>query len=477
MTFEPTSPPPAHPARISPPGGGFWRSRAARFLIMCCVALTMFIPLVIIGALNDDRSGYQRDVAREIESLWGGSQRLAGPFLVVPYERVLPAQPQRRGGDGVEEALDDAARTPAKVLERAVFLPEDLKIDIAAKTELRRRALYEIPVYQAAAEVSGEFARPAHPDFDAPDVTPLWERAYIAVALSDTRALTDNAALSLNGADAPFQPGSNLDAGYRRGEFSGVSAPIGDPRGDGPLRFRFALNFNGSDGLTAAPLGKATQAHISADWGDPSFSGAYLPAERSVSEDGFEATWRVPYLARGFPQGWTDRSGDANQAMSDIASAAFGVQFLNVVDHYRKVDRALKYALMFIGLTFLTIFLCEIGAGRSIHAVQYLLIGLCQSVFFLLLLALSERIGFDAAYGAAAAATVALLAFYTHAGLKIGKRSLVVVGVLAVLYGLLYLLLISAEDALLIGALAAFAAVAVTMAATRNIDWSAQEAR
>ena len=221
--------------------------------------------------------------------------------------------------------------------------------------------------------------------------------------------------------------------------------------------------------LQIAPVGRTTSVNIQSDWPHPSFNGAFLPDDSEVREDGFDATWTIPHLARALPE------VSRGTQLGAIGREAFGFRLFQPNDFYQKAYRAARYGILFIALTFLTVLLIENRTEKPTHPVQYVLIGLVQAMFVVLMVAYAEQIGFAAAYLLASGAVVALLTFYGWMGLKMGKRSLVLGVMLAVLYGVLFLILRTADYALIAGATLLFAALAGTMWATRNEDWYGPE--
>jgi inner membrane protein len=229
------------------------------------------------------------------------------------------------------------------------------------------------------------------------------------------------------------------------------------------------LALAGSDSLRLLPAGSDTEVHLSSLWTDPSFEGAYLPVERAVNEAGFEAKWKVLRLARGFPPQW--KSGDV--ALAQLDSSLVGVRLLSPVDAYTTTDRAVKYELLFIYLTFGAMFLVEVMARRRVHPVQYALIGFALCLFYLLLLSLAEHTGFLVAYATAAVAITLLIAGYSRAVLGTRGRTAAVAALVSTLYLYLFVLLQIQDYALLVGSVGLFVALAIVMYLTRGIDWYA----
>jgi inner membrane protein len=297
-----------------------------------------------------------------------------------------------------------------------------------------------------------------------PDAKVRWDAARIAIRVTDAHGLADNVVLDLNEHALPFESGVDLD----ETRSSGIQALAGL---SGPADLTLATNFTlrGSRELSVSPLGRRTTATLQSDWGSPSFFGAFLPTDRDVKKGGFKASWTVPYLARGFGQSFENAAGQ----MDLLQQPAFGARFYQPVDHYQLVERSLKYAILFVALAFLVFFVVETVSPQRLHAVQYALVGAAQVLFYLLLLSLSEHIGFALSYLAASVATVALTSLYASSVLASRVRGVALLVVLSALYGLLYVILSAEDYALLIGSGLLFAALAATMYVTRRINWYA----
>jgi inner membrane protein len=295
-----------------------------------------------------------------------------------------------------------------------------------------------------------------------PGVTYLWEQTRIRLPLSELRSLREVQTAQF--AAAPLRLGPAVGGAYR-----GVEAPIplnaSGPREGAP--FDFSIVVAGSREFSMLPLGGTTRVELTSDWPHPSFQGAFLPAERTIAAEGFTATWQVLELNRAFGQGWMDGQVDA----AALNGVSFGVALHHSVDIYQRGERAIKYALLFIALTFLTFFAWEQVADIRLHPLQYLLVGLALSIFYLLLIALSEHIDFALAYLVAAVALVMLLGVYISGALGSARRGLAMGGAMTAVYALLYVLVLSEDYALLLGATTLFIALAAVMLVTRRVDW------
>ncbi len=323
-----------------------------------------------------------------------------------------------------------------------------------------RRGIYQAVVYTGKLEFAGEFARPDFARLRIKAEEVLWDDALVAFAIPDLRGVKETLNLKWGEKSYPLLPGGKL-GGFQSGVQAGVFANVGDVRGgEAPIPFQLALSLNGSGGLSFAPLGSQTTVKLTSPWPDPSFFGTFLPAERKVTRDGFEATWQVSYYGRNFPEQWTSQTPEPCLTPSGIESSLFGVNFLSGIDAYRNTERAIKYGALFIVLIFAAFFLFEMLAALRIHPFQYAIVGAALCLFYLGLLSLSEFIPFGLAYLAAAGATTLLICFHSARMLKSGGRTFIVAGLLAGIYGFLYVALQLQDYALLLGTGGLFAVLA-----------------
>ncbi len=344
----------------------------------------------------------------------------------------------------------------------AMLLPENLNVDVRAESGTRRRGIFEVPVYKAGVRVHASFDKAAMAKSVPSDAKVRWDAARIAIRVSDAHGLADNVVLNLNGHAVPFESGVDVD----ESRFSGIQAAAG-LGGPSDLKLDTRFTLRGSREFSVSPLGRRTTATLESDWHSPSFFGAFLPTDRDVGKDGFKASWTVPYLARGFGQSFEN----AASAMAILEQPAFGARFYQPVDYYQLVERSLKYAILFVALAFLVFFVVETVSPQRLHAVQYALVGSAQVLFYLLVLSLSEHIGFALSYLVASAATVVLTGLYASSVLASRVRAGALFVVLSALYGLLYVILSAEDYALLIGSGLLFSALSATMFVTRKINW------
>ena len=424
----------------------------AKVLGIGVLALLMTIPLLQVSGLVRERQQLRAAAIAQIAQGWGGRQVLGGPVLVVPTIQALapePGQPPRwRAGS---ESL----------------LADTLQMDVALAVQKRSYGIYTAPVFVATVKLHGQFRAQdlaqSRRVSDAP-----WQggKAELRLPIGDLRGLQEVSALQVNGKPVRFE--SSAD---HLGPWPNVIVPIDlDALGDQPIDVQMSLKLDGTEALQLLPLARSTDVTMSAPWRDPSFVGAALPLEHQLDAHGFSAHWHLLDLNRSYGQHWTDAGGGMEQALQ---ASTFGVQLYQPVDVYQRNVRAGKYGLLFIAMTFVAFFLFEVLKRLRVHPVQYLLVGAALATFYVVLLALSEQIGFGAAYALAAAAVVAIVGGYAAAVLRARRAGLLLGGVLGLIYAMLYGLIAAEQYALLIGALVLLVMVALMMYLTRRIDWYA----
>ena len=428
-------------------------SQMLRLLWVGFLALLLQIPIALIAELVSERQERRQEAVAEVSSKWGNTQIITGPALVVPYTHRWTEF--ATGGQEV-------TRTEVR---NASFLPERLHTRGSIDSETRYRGIFSVPVYRLGLTVEGEFARPSFAELGVEPAAVNWERAYLAVGISDARAIQEETAVSWNGQPASFLPGTGafLDG------IAGIHAVVAVADTSERFKFSFPLSLNGSLGLYFTPFGQETVVELQSDYAHPSFQGNWLPAERSVSATAFQAKWSIPFLGRNYPQAWT-----AEAKMSEaIDSSRFGVELVHPVDHYRMAERSVKYAFLFILLPFAVVWLIEVLVGVRVHPIQYLMLGGALCLFYLLELSLSEHIGFPLAYALASVSIIALVGAYSAAVLHRRGLALLVATGVVLLYAYLYILLMNEDYALLIGSLGLFAILAAVMYVTRRVNWYA----
>jgi inner membrane protein len=416
-------------------------------IAVTAVALVMLVPLVMLSGLVSERTTLRSRAIDSVARGWGGPQLVGGPMLAIPVT-----------------SSDSETRT---LTRDWYMLPDKLVMDVAltVEKEPRKLGVYEVPVYSVKIHARGQFdvAREViRLKANDGSLQVHLDRARLLVPISDPRGVRD-----VKVPENQIGPGGLSPA--RGFPIPVLAAPVSnltDAGSDNPA-FDVTLELAGTESLRFLPLARSTRLQAAGNWPHPGFTNGFLPIERSITPNGFTARWQVLDLNRTYGSRWFE--GDAS--LADLEQSAFGIDLVQPVDLYQQVSRAVKYGALFIALSLLTLFLFESLIRRPLHPIQYGLMGLALSVFYLLLLALAEQIGFRPAYILAALALCSLIGVYLAGVLRSRNAGIAAGGIFAAVYALLYLLVTSEDYALLAGALALFALLATLMLLTRRLDW------
>ncbi len=408
------------------------------------IILLLLIPAFMIENVIRERQYTSENAVTEVASKWGLEQTITGPVITIPYTTLVK----------------DDKNNLVTVTEYAHFLPEKLNINGSAATEKRHRGIYEVVVYSSKLNFSGTFNLPKPEELNIPDKDLLWDEAYVEIGISDMKGINENIELKLNDTKYNLNPGiANADI-----VASGVSTKINLNDSSKLINYSFDLNLNGSKMLYFVPLGKENNVELSSTYSTPSFDGNFIPDSREVTDQGFHAKWKVLHLNRNYPQHWVSNS-------FNVASSAFGVNFLVAVDHYLKSTRAAKYAILIIALTFMGFFFVEIINKTRIHPFQYILAGLAICIFYALLLAFSEHIGFNLSYIISMILVLGAITYYSKFMFNNGRTTALLSAVLLIVYGFIYVIIQLEDYALLMGSIGLFIVLLVTMHLSRKIKF------
>jgi len=420
----------------------FWKVMT----LLGCMLL-LLIPLSMLSSLIDERSSYRDDVEQSLRQSTSGPQTIIGPLIAIPINELTTV-------------LEDNKEVKKERRFIRYYLPENLNIVGKQTVEPRHIGIYEGQIWRTTITLDATFNRQqldSDTSGDAQIGTP-----YVVMAVGDSRGIGKVGELDINGKSYPIEPGTNLP-----GVEQGLHAILPVERlKDEKLTLRFNLDLMGTKQLAVVPLGRNSQFSLTSNWPHPSFIGDFLPQQRTVTESGFTANWQSTWFANNLNTSFYD-----GQIMDVARLPAFSVTVANPVDQYQLTDRAVKYAILLIGLTFMSFFLLETLTGLRVHPMQYLLIGLSLVMFYLVLLAVSEHIGFDNAWLLASLICAGINGFYLKAVLNSWKTSLMFTAGLLVLDAVLWLLLQSEDIALLLGTGVLFAALSAIMMLTRHTDW------
>ncbi|MCD6180214.1 MAG: cell envelope integrity protein CreD [Bacteroidales bacterium] len=419
-------------------------------LLIGFIALLLLIPTSMIGNLIYERENTQKEAVVEVSSKWGNAQTLTGPILSVPYTRYVKQFSER---DSTEKII--------QFKEYIHFLPDILKIDGFIQPEKRYRGIYEVVVYNSEINFSGRFNTLDFKALDIPLNDIQFDKAFVSIGINDLRGIEKQIDMKWNSETILFNPGTVTHDIMQ----SGINAEINiDLNKESSFDFSFTLYLKGSQALRFVPVGKVTDLQLESEWTNPSFNGVFLPDSRTIDESGFKAHWNILHLNRNFPQVWV-----GNQY--SVKDSDFGVDLLLPVDNYQKSTRTIKYAILFIALTFMVFFFVEIMNKKFIHPVQYILVGFSLIIFFSLLLALSEYMKFNYAFILSAFSTLLLITAYVKAILKSNNLTFLISGILFILYSFIFVIIQLQDYALLIGSIGLFVILAIVMYFSRKIDW------
>jgi inner membrane protein len=438
----------------------------AKALVIGFLIIMLLIPIGQVEGLVGERVGMRQAAATRVAESWGGAQTTAAVLLAIPVETTRKVTVESAAGRQTERT--ETARNVLYVL------PDTLNVVADARPDYREVGLYRTPVYLADLQISGEFV---NRDF-APALALTntatetyqvkWAETKLLVLNSESRALRAVDGFQVAGESVSVAADSYAGS-------AGISAlvPAGAVKDGATVPFRMKLSLAGSNQLTFLPLARKADIRMKSSWPHPKFEGAPAPLDPVIRDDGFSARWSVLEINRSFGQSWYDgevRPGEL--AANAFAQNRVGVTFYEPVDVYQRNYRAVHYAVLLIVITFLAFFLWEHVSGLAIHGMQYLMVGLALALFYLLLLALSEHLSFDLAYGISAGGLVGLITVYLSGVLRSAALASGAGAGLAALYTLLYWILRSEDYSLLMGALLLFGVLTILMVATRRIDWT-----
>lgn len=437
------------------------RSIGLKFLLVCALALVMAVPTSSVWLVLQDRLNRYNEVRNEISRYEGGMQTVLGPVLLVPYSKQ------------VENVTGDGKREIVTLRGEGVVFPETGVVDSKLAAEERKRAIYSIPTFKAQIGIKAHFD-PAQGAAALAVLDPAanydWSKARLAMGVSNTVGLLTDVTLNLPaGEKRQLKPTSVAGAPGTVTPFALAAAQVGDLLATrAPFDVDTAFELSGAERFSVASFAKDTTSRVSAGWPHPSFEGGFLPdkGKTKIDDKSFSAEWNAPLVRRGIPEVGTDIS-----ILNETANKDFGVRLTEPTNIYTGVNRALKYSMMFIGLVFVAYFMFEIVSGARAHPAQYIMIGLAQAIFYLLLLAFAERLGFTIAFLIAAAATVSLISLYVQVVFKARLYVIPAFLTFTVVYALMYVLMQMEEYSLLVGSLMSFAALAALMYLTRNVAW------
>ncbi|MDR1411933.1 MAG: cell envelope integrity protein CreD [Spirochaetaceae bacterium] len=442
----------------------FTQGYTFKALMLFALVLLLLIPLNMIRGLVDERGRTAASAESDIMEAWGNRLVAAGPIVTIPGIKTSEVRTKtEREGEKIE-----IIRTPFNL----VISPQKLDISVSFKTETRKRGIFSVPLFSGTLSLTGNFDPGMALSELLPDEEVFLNQAELIISLSSQKGIRKINASLWDNEELFFKPGNQ---GYSLVRFEnyrsagGIYAALSGFK-NSPAAFTVSIDIQGGQSIRFLPIGQDTHVGISADWPSPSFQGAYLPGESSIGDTGFSGVWDVNYLSRDIPLFRKDTGDD-----HDYSASLFGVDFFRTINTYALNTRAVKYAVLFLIVPFLTLFLLEIFTKKRVHPVPYLLSGIGNAVFYLLLLSLSEQMPFYTAYLLAALAVTAMMTLYSRSLLPSWNQSWYMGLVVTLSYVLLYAVLNAESYALLIGSVGTFVVVALIMFLTRKLDWYGTE--
>ncbi|MBP6758384.1 MAG: cell envelope integrity protein CreD [Flavobacterium sp.] len=438
----------------------FFQSNTAKMIMVGLLTFVLLIPLEFVKNLITERSQRQEEVIGEINDKWGGNVFLYGPILKVPYTYYEETV-------SINEKTKETVKQRKAYINYAYFFPEELKAKSNVTTKVLNRNNYESVVFSSKMKFEGNYI---HPDFSSKNIENedvLWDKATILIQTTNLKSIKDEVKINFGNTDLTFEPVYNSNSKETTKALETGYIDLGKILNQGKTDFRFDISYNGSQQLKMVPIGKTTQLSMESNWASPSFTGNFLPDDKTkqITANGFVANWKILHINRAFSQ-------QTFNNLPDLSQYAFGVDFVIPVNQYQQNERASKYGFLVIGLTFLIFFLIQSISKIKIHIFQYTMIGLALIMFYTLLISITEHSSFMKAYIIAGISVITLITLYSISILKNRKFPMFIAASLGSLYTFLYIIIQLENYALLVGSIGLFAILAAVMYFSRKIDWS-----
>ncbi len=437
-------------------------STTVRMLMIGFLILVLMIPLTYIKYLIIERAERQESVINEINEKWGKEVLLYGPILKIPYKTYTKTTYNKGKKNEYTETEE--------IINYGYFFPEKLNAKTTVNPEKKHRGIYTTAVYKTSMEINGSFTKPNFSSKEIKDKDILWDKAKIIIKTSNLKGINNLVTIDFNKNTYSFMPKYkvqnnqyNSDIVLHKLESTKIS--IHDMPIKNSANFKINISVNGSESIRIVPIGKETTMNIKSDWNDKSFIGNFLPYDKGETKTSFDAKWKVSQINRPFSQQFFN-------GIPDLKEFAFGVNFMIPVDQYQQSERSAKYGYLVISLTFLIFFLIQSLSKINIHPFQYLMIGLALTMFYTLLISISEHSNFLNAYLIASISVIGLITLYAKSILKTFKFPFFIFISLTTLYTFIYVIIQLENYALLVGSVGLFLILGSVMYASRKIDWN-----
>ncbi|MES2486677.1 MAG: cell envelope integrity protein CreD [Bacteroidota bacterium] len=437
------------------------QSTTARVIMVGMLTLVLLLPLHYVKGIINERQHLQEEVKNDIAQKWGGSVYVLGPVLKLPYNVVNETEV-------VDKTTNKISVRRSVFIDYLYIFPEQLDINTDVQTTKKHRSNYEAAVFTSNMKLKGFY--PA-PDLAKHNIAPenvIWNKATIIMSTNTLKSIKGAVNISFKGNKYDFEPLAKLTENVALSTLQTTNINLGSAV-TGMLPFEMKISYDGSERLGIVPIGKYTTAKMAGNWPSPKFDGNFLPGDSTVTDAGFNASWKISQLNRPFAQQYIT-------TIPDLSKYSFDVDFLIPVDEYQQNERASKYGFLVIGLTFLIFFLIQSISKIGIHIFQYAMIGLALIMFYTLLISITEHSSFKLAYLIAGLSVVVMVALYSISILKDRKFPLFIGASLTALYTFIYVIIQLENYALLAGSIGLFFILGAVMYFSRKINWSSSPA-
>lgn len=418
----------------------FFQTTTAKMIMVGILTLVLIIPLALVQELIVERSQRQKEVITETTAKWGNSVYFYGPILKVPYKDPMS------GANNY-----------------AYFFPETLnnKTEVTMVKPLER-SIYKSNVFTTKMQFDGNYTNPNFASKGIPAENIYWNRAKILIRTTNLKSLKDEVKMKIGDQNLAFES----VASNTNDSIESLETNYFDYQSlQNEAKFNFIISFNGSKQVKMVPIGKTTDAKMTSNWNSPNFNGNFSPISRDITDNGFEANWKILHFNRPFAQSYFE-------VLPELGKYAFAVDFITPVDEYQQSERASKYGFLVIGLTFLIFFLIQSISKINIHIFQYSMIGIALIMFYTLLISITEHSSFSFAYLIAGASVIVMISLYSISILKDKKFPMFIGASLSVLYTFIYVIIQLEDYALLVGSIGLFLILAAVMYFSRKIEWN-----
>lgn len=431
----------------------FTHNATLKLFLIGVLALFLLIPTLWLDSLVSERKHYSQEAAEEVYTMWGGPQEIGSPILVLPYHYSCYVEVARKRKTN-EGWIEESIPKNSSCVGYTKLYPERLNITGDLPSTQRKKGIFQIPLYTALIHYDFTYATP---DWNRLGVNPqniAWDEAYITLDIRDTRGLLGEPQLLVDGQTQAFNNDNMPGKPYESGLIATLPHAKQSMESQRPLQIE--IHTQGAEYFSLYPVARETKVNLQSDWTSPAFHGKYLPNQRTIEASGFNATWNLLALNHGINLAWTGKTEKPNEI-------ELGFKQVQPVNYYSMTDRAIKYVILFIALTFILCYFAERITGTSMHVLQYMLIGISLLLFYTLLLSLSENVGFGKAYAMATLAIAIQIALFVYKIMGSRVTAIVAMGVLSALYGFLYVLLTLEDHALLAGSIGLFTILGTLM--------------